>query len=119
LESGQDTLLFSLDTGADLSSFSKKYFDAHHEEIIKKGQRMVAPRYGAGGGRMTELYRLTGVPFKIDGFEMTLPKIDIVTQDIPHAKNRDGLLGRDVLMHFDEMILNFESMYLTFRNKKE
>ncbi|MDR0842817.1 MAG: retropepsin-like domain-containing protein [Acidobacteriota bacterium] len=119
LESGQDTLLFSLDTGADLSSFSKKYFDAHHEKIIEKGQRMIVPRYGVGGGHMTELYRLTGVLFKIDGFEMTLPKIDIATQDIPHAKNRDGLLGRDVLMHSDEMILNFESMYLILRNKKE
>ena len=114
LESGQDTLLFALDTGAAQSEFYNKYFDAHRERIVEKGQHLITTSYGIGGGVLTEKYELTDVPFKIDNFQMTLPKIRVSTQKIPNLLNYDGVLGQDVLMHFDKMILNFESMYLTF-----
>jgi len=118
-ESDQDTLLFTLDTGASNTTFSKKYFDAHHEKIVKKGRRGIEYRYGVGGGVASEVYVLNDVPFKIGDFVMRLPSVNVSAQQYLFNKYFDGNLGRDVLMNFDEMILNFESMYLTFNNKKE
>lgn len=119
LESGQDTLLFVLDTGATQSSFFKKYFDAHRDRIVKKSQHAITTIQGMGKGVLTEIYVLTDVPFKIDNFQMTLPKINVITQKYSYAQDYNGNLGQDVLMHFDEMILNFESMYLTFNDKNK
>jgi len=119
LESGQDTLLIGMDTGAVNSEFSKKYFDTHQERIIEQGVKRTGMRGSAGGMIETEVYELTDVPFKIGNFQMTLPKIGVETQEYVFSKHFDGNLGQDVLMHFDEMILNFESMYLTFSDKKE
>jgi hypothetical protein len=33
----------------------------------------------------------------------------------PHITNSTVILARDVMEQFDEMILNFESMYIEFR----
>ena len=118
LKSGRDTLFFQLDTGATQSSYAKKYFDAHREVLLKKGQRATATRIGLGNVVETEVYVLPNITFEIGNYEMTLPKIPVDTHEYPAVKTRniDGTLGLDVLMYFDEMILNFESMYLTFRN---
>ena len=119
LISNQDTLLFNMDTGAVSSEFSKKYFDTHQEIIIEKGIKRTAKRGGAGGMIETETHELTEVPFKIGNFQMTLPRIQVETRKYSFNEDFDGNLGQDVLMYFDEMILNFDSMYLTFSNKKE
>ena len=116
LESGRDTLLFMMDTGASTSEFSKKYFDTYKESIIEKGVKRTVKRGGAGGIIETEIYELAEVPFKIGNFQMILPEINVETREYSFdEEDFDGNLGQDVLMHFDEMILNFESMYLTFK----
>lgn len=119
LVSGQDTLLFMMDTGAVTSEFSKKYFDEHRERIVETSNHITRKRGGAGGIIETEIYELTEAPFKIGNFQMTLPKISVETLEYSSTECFDGNLGQDVLMYFDEMILNFESMYLTFGDKKE
>ena len=119
LVSGPDTLLLNMDTGANTSEFSMRYFETHQERIIEKGVKKTTMRGGAGGVIETEIYELIDVPFKIGNFQMTLPRIKVETREYSLNEDFDGNLGQDVLMHFDEMILNFESMYLTFSNKKE
>jgi predicted aspartyl protease len=119
LESGLDTLLFMLDTGAIQSRFFKKYFDTHRKSIVEKGQHAITIVNDLAGSTPRETYELKDVPFKIDDFKITLPRIKVFTKDHENNKYYDGTIGQDVLMHSDEMILNFESMYLTLRNKKE
>ena len=121
LKSGLDTLLFQLDTGATQSIYTKKYFDAHRERIVNDGQRVATMNRSLGDEINSEGYVLTNVPFEVGNFEMTLPEILVETREYPMVKMRnfDGVLGQDVLTHFDEMILNFESMYLTFRKNSD
>ena len=118
LVSGQDTLLFNMDTGANTSEFSKKYFDTHQERIMETGVQRTVRRGGGGGIIETEIYELTEVPIKIGNFQMTLSTINVETHEYSFNEDFDGNLGQDVLMHFEEMILNFESMYLDFSDKK-
>ena len=80
---------------------------------------MFSLAFRLGGKSIDEIYILTDVHFKIDGFELTIPITHVETNEYSTDKNYDGILGQDVLMHFDEMIINYKDMYLTFMNKNE
>jgi len=115
-ETDCDTVFFKMDTGANSSEFSKKYFDAHQDEIIEKGIKRMTRRGGAGAIINSESYELENFRLKIGGRELTLPTVVVATEEFSFTKNYDGNLGQDVLMHFNKLILNFEDMYLAFED---
>jgi predicted aspartyl protease len=116
VETDNDTLLFHMDTGANKSEFSGKYFAAYQNEILEKAVLEKVKRGGAGGFIDSEEYKLENVWLKIGGHELTVPKISVYTEEMSFLENYDGNLGQDVLMHFNQLILNFEDMYLTFED---
>ena len=112
--SGADSLVFSLDTGANTTEVSKRYYDAHQERIDSTGLKSTG-RWGyAGGIREVEQIVLEHFPFRIGSKEGILPKVAVATGDYSFLKNSDGNLGQDVFSQFDAMILNFRSMYVDF-----
>ncbi len=115
-ETDDDTLLFYIDTGANTSEFSGKYFDAHKNEILEKAALTKGRRGGAGGMVDSKHYELANIRLKIGGRELILPSIDVMTEKLSSTDEYDGTLGQDVLMHFDKLILNFEDMYLAFED---
>lgn len=116
-ESESNTVLFYMDTGANTSNFSEKYFAANKDEILKKGTSKMIKRGSAGGSVVdSEVYELKNVHFKIGGQEMTLPSIVVSTDNFSVSKNYDGTLGQDVLTYFNKYVLNFEDMYLALEN---
>jgi len=118
LESGQDTLLFSLDFGAEKTRFFKKYFDVHNKRIIEEYQPDIIVKLGLGGIIATKAYKLTNVSLKIDDIAVIFPIIYVETEENPNPQKFDGVAGQDLFTQFNEIILNFESMYLTFSDKK-
>ena len=111
-----DTLLFTMDTGANISELSKRYLDAHKNEILEKGTKRLAKRGGAGGIIETEIYKLENFRLRIGGYELILPSLSVETDEYSDNEKYDGNLGQDALMYFNQLILNFEDMYLTFEN---
>lgn len=114
LEANRDTVLFVLDTGANISKFSANYFSAHTDGIKEKGTLNTIRSSGIGGFVDNEVYELKNVPLKIGGQEMTVPTIKVLTDKLSFLTNYDGHLGQDVLMHYDKLTLNFSDMYLSF-----
>ena len=115
-ETNRDTLLFKMDTGATASELSKKYFDTYQDEILEKGINRMTKRGGAGAIIDSEIYELENFRLKIGGRELTLPIIHVETEEFSFSKEYDGNLGQDVLMYFNQLILNFEDMYLAFED---
>lgn len=111
-----DTVLFKMDTGANTSDFSEKYFSTHKDIILAKGTPRIAKRGGGGGIIEQEVYDLENVRLKIGGQEFTIPTITVLPDKFSFFENYDGNLGQDVLMYFNKFILNFEDMYLAFEN---
>jgi len=115
-EANGDTVLFKMDTGANTSEFSKQYFNTNKDKIIENATIKVVKRRGAGGIIENKVYELKNVHLKIGGQELTIPNIDVLTEELAFDKEFDGNLGQDVLSHFNKLILNFEDMYLAFDN---
>ncbi|MCL2651946.1 MAG: retropepsin-like domain-containing protein [Candidatus Azobacteroides sp.] len=115
-EAEGDTVLFKIDTGADSSEFSEKYFVANKDKIIKNATSKSKKMGGAGGVIDSKVYELENVRLKICGQELTIPTIPVLTDKLSFIEDYDGNLGQDVLMHFNKLILNFDDMYLAFEN---
>jgi predicted aspartyl protease len=115
-EAVSDTILFKMDTGANTTELSNRYFIAHRDEVLKNGTLKKALKGGAGGIIEAEIYELENFLLKIGSRELTLPTISVETEEFSFTKNFDGNLGQDVLMHFNQLILNFTDMFLAFED---
>jgi len=116
VETGGDALRFKMDTGANTTEFSEKYFVEHNNEILEKAVPATVTRGGGGGFVDNEAYIMKNVQFKIGGRELTIPDMTVLAEKLAFLDDYDGNLGQDVLMHFNQLILNFVDMYLTFED---
>ena len=115
---GSDTLHFLFDTGANKSELSKAYYDKYEEYILKNG-KVDSAQYGALGEfnniSTKKYYVLEDFIFYAGSKKALLPSIDI----FPFILRNDrkmfyGSIGQDLINLFDEMIINFEYMYVDF-----
>ncbi|MFN4000402.1 aspartyl protease family protein [Algoriphagus sp.] len=112
--SENDTLLFTLDTGAKNSELSFKYYNDHKDKIEKIGELETNERGGAGGQATVEEYMLKNFPINIGTKSTKLAKIPVTLEEYEFNKYFDGNLGQDVLTQFNTLIINFKHMYVDF-----
>ena len=116
-EANSDTVLVNMDTGANTTEFSEKYFTANKDKIAGKATLKTEQQGGAGGIVNVEVYELENVQIKIGGRELTIPTITVRIDKLSLLdENYDGNLGQNILMYFNKLILNFENMYLAFED---
>lgn len=113
-EANCDTVLFIMDTGANTTKFSEKYFAANNVKIKEKATLNTIRRGGVGGFIDSEVYELENVQLKIGGQEMIIPTIMVLTDKLSYLHYYDGHLGQDVLMNFNKLTLNLEEMCVSF-----
>ncbi len=116
LEANSDTVVFHMDTGANTTEFSEKYFVANKDEIVKKATLKTVKQGSAGSIVDTKVYELENILLKVGGQELTVPSVVALSEKKSFLENCDGNLGQDVLMHFNKLILNFEDMYLALED---
>lgn len=110
---GSDTLRFALDSGAKRSGLFKSYLDTHAAEIKQKYQPVQKSIGGGGGITETTVYQLENFSLRIGSKDAVLPIITVQTENLRDCAH-DGDIGQDVISQFDEMVLNFEDMFLDF-----
>lgn len=112
-----DTLCFNFDSGAGSSDFYSTYYEKYKDKILQEGKKTTVQTGGAGGALNIDVYILDSLNLDIANKQVTLKKV--VVHIHPITGNTDekfyGNLGQDLIMQFDEMILNFEDMYIEFR----
>ncbi len=112
----KDTLCFHFDTGAKHTDLFKPYLDKYKDEVIEKGKPEVVQRGGAGGMVETEVYTLPAFNIYIGNKKVELTNINVLTKNIDEGGDKFyGNIGQDLISKFDEMILNFEDMYIDFK----
>ena len=73
---------------------------------------------GAGGSIDVKGFILDDVILSIGNTKATLDKVRLIAEEIKDKDNYFyGNIGQDVINQFDEMVINFESMYIEFLNK--
>ncbi|RJP65072.1 MAG: hypothetical protein C4539_13640 [Ignavibacteriales bacterium] len=112
----KDTLCFHFDTGAKHTDLFKPYLDKYKNEVIEKGKPEVVQMGGAGGMVETEVYTLPEFNIYIGNKKVVLTDVKVLTKNIDEAGDKFyGNIGQDLISKFDEMILNFEDMYIDFK----
>lgn len=106
---------FHFDTGAKVTDLFDTYYAQHARYIRRKGSYKITEFESAGGKRSMEAYQLKRFKFYIGDKTAILPTVTILTKPIRSGSEMVyGNIGQDVMEQFDEMILNFESMYVAF-----
>ena len=115
VKNNADTLSFHFDSGATASEFYSNYFNRYKAEITKNGKTQTVESGGVGGSIKTQVYILPTINLTIGEKELQLKEIAVRTVPTFKRQKYNGNIGQDVIKQFDEMILNFESMYLNFK----
>jgi hypothetical protein len=113
--SNNDTLSFHLDTGATGTEFYGNYFNRFKTRIMENGRLETVESGGVGGSIKTQVYILPKVNFEIGRRKVELTEIAVRTKSAFKGQKYNGNIGQDIIKQFDEMILNFELMYLDFK----
>ncbi|MFV0590061.1 MAG: aspartyl protease family protein [Draconibacterium sp.] len=112
--SQNDTLLMIFDTGAKETELYQNYYEKHKTQIESNSELQDAQQGGAGGIVDVKSYTLKDFPYTIGTKSNTLPKISITISESSSEATFNGNLGQDIFTQFNDMILNFEYMYLDF-----
>ncbi|HVU58462.1 MAG TPA: retropepsin-like aspartic protease [Puia sp.] len=111
-----DTLGFKFDTGATTSDIFDNYFRRHKEEIMRRGKASTIKLGGAGGVVEKEVYTVENFAIRIGNKTATLKEVSVHKDPIPNLNEKFyGNLGQDIMTQFEEMILNFQDMYVDFK----
>ena len=113
--SNNDTLSFHLDTGATGTEFYGNYFNRFKTRTMENGRLETVESGGVGGSIQTQVYILPKVNFDIGGKKIELTEIAVRTKSAFKGQKYNGNIGQDIIKQFDELILNFELMYLDFQ----
>lgn len=114
IHSDNETLLMEFDTGANMSNLTKKYYNKYQNVIEEKGSLNNYSIYGASTeSNQVESFTLTDFPYMIGTKSYVLPEID-VNLSYGTYEEYDGLIGQDMLLPFDRMVINFKNMYVDF-----
>ena len=111
-----DTLCFQFDTGATSSVLYSTYFRKYKAKIIKEGVAQTVDMGGAGGTVKTKIYALKTFNVQVGNKKATLKEVSVQPEPIPGIVEKFyGNLGQDLIGQFNEMILNFDQMYIDFK----
>jgi predicted aspartyl protease len=110
LQSENDTLMFTFDTGANATNLSKRFYDNHSEEVQRNGILKSVSINGVGGTEQNKTYTLKNYPYIIGTKSNMLSEVDVEFTDDEY----DGNIGEDMIIPFNKMILNFRYMYVDF-----
>ncbi|MBX3562890.1 MAG: aspartyl protease family protein [Sphingomonas sp.] len=107
---GRPVPLF-LDTGANQTSLSALYAEAHPEIVAALETRDVRLA-SAGGARQSRVANWTDVPVGLAGRTLVLPDIPVTLPGDGPAGRHYGVLGSNLLRAFESYTLDFAAMRL-------
>lgn len=113
--SGTESLILTLDTGAQTTDLSYKYFKKHEATIKSSGKIAIGKSGGAGGVTVKGVYQLPDFEIKVGTKKAILPTVSIMREQYDFLDHFDGNLGQDFFMQFNALIINFEDMYVDFK----
>jgi predicted HAD superfamily phosphohydrolase YqeG len=112
-------LPFTFDTGAQVTQLNKSFYDLYRQDIHGQGVAGEIKMGGAGGANSLKGYKLPTVSFKLYDKMMDLTDIHVKTATtIANDNYYFGNLGQDAFGKFDELLINFEHMYVMLINTK-
>jgi predicted aspartyl protease len=114
-----DSLGFTFDTGARTTHLYFSYYKKYKDEIDKNYKMKTITIGGAGGSIDVKGFILDDIHFYILKSIVSLKNVSLIAEEISDNENDNyfyGNIGQDIINQFDEMVINFKSMYVEFLN---
>lgn len=113
----EDSLSFVFDTGATNTMLFSPYFEKHKNEIVDKYEEEEISVEGAGGAVRYMGFILDKVELKVGNITSTINNIELLSEPIQNQYSKYyGNLGRDYIFQHKSYIINFESMFIDFKD---
>jgi Aspartyl protease len=105
-------LLFHLDTGAIKSQLYPPFFRAFRDRIVARGAPVGENIEGVGTDVTVPAYLAQGLRFRLAGRNVVFDRpIAVLTKATdPSSEIFDGVLGLDILAHFQALTISYEAM---------
>jgi len=104
---------FTFDTGADATTLYHHYYLENKQNIDKRYQLQKLTLGGAGGEETFDGF-LIDYEFDVCGKKIAVKNVQLLKEAIGD-ESVYGNIGQDLIQQFDEMILNFSKMQLSFK----
>jgi predicted aspartyl protease len=114
--SDRDTLALLFDTGANASELYKSYYEKHKSDIEKNAIPDSLTYGSLGETTLKQIYKIRDFPFDFEKKRVVIPYVSVYTNDSrKDHQNFDGCVGQDLISLFNEMIIDYEYMYVDFK----
>jgi len=120
VKAGNDTLPFLYDSGNSDTNLSARFFNKYKNNIEGNCSKRKVIIGGAGGMRETEVYLLDSLALSVGSSNYTLDSLTVFSSDLMgyDIKYLYGNFGQDYVSKFSEMRIDFNSMNISFLNKR-
>ncbi|HEY4195971.1 MAG TPA: retropepsin-like aspartic protease [Mucilaginibacter sp.] len=112
LKTGNDTLDFHFDSGASTSMFYVAYLNKYRATVTKVSKTKLVGFGGAGGIDKKMVYVLPKVDLTLAGKTVIIDSVDVLQKKIVPEEKFYGNIGQDFVNQFNELIYNFNYMYI-------
>jgi hypothetical protein len=112
LRTDDDTLCFDFDLGATSTQLYAAFFDKYKSKILQQGIKKIVEIGGAGGLQKKEMYVLSKLDLFLANKKITIDSVTVLSQKIYPSEKYYGNIGQDFVRNFNELILNFDYMYV-------
>jgi hypothetical protein len=115
LTSTNDTLHFRFDTGANGSELYSKYYELRKADFEKNAISDTLTYGSLGETSNIKILKILNFSINFKGNIVILPYISVFTKDLREEYNMFyGCIGQDFISLFNEMIINYEDMFIDF-----
>jgi len=108
-------MVFSLDSGADGSTFYRSFFKADEQNITKRAKPGKIMLGGSGGSKEVAGYILEALDLTVANRKVHFENARVITEKLnDKSEYLDGNLGQDLIWQFAKMTMDLRSMRIIF-----
>ncbi|HMJ67372.1 MAG TPA: retropepsin-like aspartic protease [Cyclobacteriaceae bacterium] len=115
LRTDLDTLSFHFDSGATSSLLYSNFLEMFKDHVTSNASIEKTQVGGAGGIKQSEDYVYPIFTVYAGGRKVDLKNVQVLTAPAYPGQKYYGNIGQDLLNQFDEIVLNFDEMFLDLK----
>ncbi|MGL5730354.1 MAG: retropepsin-like aspartic protease, partial [Bacteroidales bacterium] len=114
------TVQLLFDTGSTGTQMYASFYTKYDIDTKRYGDLTTINIGGAGGSTRVTCFAWKDFPLTIADYNIQLPLVHVLITPLGLKRYvSDGVIGQNMAEEYEEMIINFKDMYLTFDKKIE
>lgn len=113
-----ETIQLLFDTGSTGTQMYASFYKKYDSDTKRYGDLTTINIGGAGGSTRVTCFAWKDFPLTIADYNIQLPLVHVLITPLGLKRNvSDGVIGQNMADEYEDMIINFKDMYVTFDKK--